>query len=46
VYTGKRHDRVVRIQEIAGSNLGPKTGYPEGFRGFSQSLQANSGIIP
>jgi hypothetical protein len=27
-------------RELFGSNLGRVTGYPEGFRGFHQSLQA------
>jgi hypothetical protein len=33
--------------EVLGLNLDSDTGYPERvFRGFSQSLQANSGIVP
>jgi hypothetical protein len=29
-----------------GSNLGPKTGFPDWrFRGFPQSLQGNTGIV-
>jgi hypothetical protein len=30
---------------VPSSNIGPETGYPEVFRGFPQSLQANSGIV-
>jgi hypothetical protein len=29
-----------------GLNLGSETGYPKGFLGFPQSLQANAGIVP
>jgi hypothetical protein len=36
---------LLRIREILGSNLGPETGYPEGFRGFIQSLHVSTGII-
>jgi hypothetical protein len=32
------------FQEVPGSNLGLQTGYSEGVRRFSQSLQAYSGI--
>jgi hypothetical protein len=32
-----------RIQEVPGSNLGPKTGYLTGFRGYPQTIQANAG---
>jgi hypothetical protein len=34
------------IREVSGSNLGPETGYSEVFRGFPQSIQANSGVVP
>jgi hypothetical protein len=34
------------IREVRGSNLGPENGYSDFFRGFSQSLQANSVIAP
>jgi hypothetical protein len=34
-----------RIREVQGSYLVPKTGYPEMFRGFSQYLQENAGIV-
>jgi hypothetical protein len=38
---------LLRIREVAASNLGPETGYTHsGFRGFPQSLQANAGIVP
>jgi hypothetical protein len=38
---------MLRIREIRSTNLGPETGYPDwGFCGFSQSLQANAGIVP
>jgi hypothetical protein len=37
---------LLRIGEVPGSNLGQETGYPEGSRGFPQSLQANAGIVP
>jgi hypothetical protein len=32
-----------RIREVPGWNLSPETGYPEAFRRFAQSLQANAG---
>jgi hypothetical protein len=32
--------------ESSWSNLGRDTGYPEGFRGFSQSTHANAGTVP
>jgi hypothetical protein len=32
-----------RIREVPGWNLGPETDYPEAFRRFPQSLQANAG---
>jgi hypothetical protein len=36
-----------RIRNVLDSNLDPETGYPgEGFRDFSQSLEANAGIVP
>jgi hypothetical protein len=31
------------IREVLGSNLGSETGYPEGFCGFPEPLQANEG---
>jgi hypothetical protein len=37
---------MLRIREVPGSNIGPDTSYPEGFRGSPQSLQANAGIVP
>jgi hypothetical protein len=38
---------LLRIREVPGSNLGPKTGYPDWrFSRFPQSLQANAGIVP
>jgi hypothetical protein len=38
---------LVRIQEVPNSVLCPETDIlPEIFRGFSQSLRANSGIVP
>jgi hypothetical protein len=30
------------IQEVLGSNLGRDTGYPDNFRGFPHSIQANT----
>jgi hypothetical protein len=33
------------IWQLSASNLGPETGYPEGFHGFSQYLQANARIV-
>jgi hypothetical protein len=36
---------LLRVQEVPGSNFDPGTGYPEGFRGFPQSLQANARIV-
>jgi hypothetical protein len=37
---------LLRIREVMGSNLGPKTGYPDYvWCGFPQSFQANSGIL-
>jgi hypothetical protein len=35
-----------RIREVPGLNLGPETGYPEGFRSFPRSIQANAGVAP
>jgi hypothetical protein len=38
---------LLRIRDIQSSNLSPKTGLPnKDFRGSSQSLQENSGIVP
>jgi hypothetical protein len=35
------------IREVPGTNIFyQETGYPDGFRPFPQSLQANSGIVP
>jgi hypothetical protein len=37
---------LLRIREVMGSNLGPKTGYPDYvWCGFPQSFQANAGIL-
>jgi hypothetical protein len=36
----------IHIWEVLGLNLGQDIGNPEGFCGFSQSLQANVGIVP
>jgi hypothetical protein len=33
------------MREVLGSNLDPESGCPETFRGFTQSLQANAGIV-
>jgi hypothetical protein len=35
-----------RVLKVPGSYLSLKKGYPEGFRCFPQSLQANAGIVP
>jgi hypothetical protein len=35
-----------RGRGIPRKNLCPETGYPEVFRGSSQFLQANAGIVP
>jgi hypothetical protein len=35
----------LRIREVPGSSLGPKTGYPHHLRGFRQSLQVNRRIV-
>jgi hypothetical protein len=38
---------LLRIREVSGSNLGPKTDYLDWyFRGFPQSLQSDSGVVP
>jgi hypothetical protein len=38
---------LLRIWEIPGADLGPETGYLDhDFRRFSQSRQANAGIVP
>jgi hypothetical protein len=37
---------LLRIQEVPGSSNGPEGGYPELFRGVSQSFHANAGITP
>jgi hypothetical protein len=42
---GRRLALLLRIREVQGSDLRPKTGYPEGFRGFPQSLQANASTV-
>jgi hypothetical protein len=34
-----------RIQEVQGTNLGPKAGYPEVFHGFLQFFHANAGTV-
>jgi hypothetical protein len=36
---------LLRIQKVPVSNFDHETGYPEGFRGFSQPLRINAGII-
>jgi hypothetical protein len=43
---GRVVSTLLRIREVSGSNLGPETGYPEVFRGFPQSFQANAEIVP
>jgi hypothetical protein len=37
---------LILTREISISNLGPKTGNPEIFRGFPKSLQASDGTVP
>jgi hypothetical protein len=37
---------LIHIWEVPGSNLGPETGYPKVFCGFTQPLQANARIVP
>jgi hypothetical protein len=38
---------LLRVCEVPGSNLGSKTGYSwQDFHGFTQSLQAKSGMVP
>jgi hypothetical protein len=37
---------LLRIREVPGSNIGPGPAYPDVFRGFSQSLDTNAGIVP
>jgi hypothetical protein len=37
---------LLRIRQFPVSNLCPKTGYPQVFRDFPQSFQANTGIVP
>jgi hypothetical protein len=38
---------LLRIWEVSGSYLGPKTWYSDCvFRGFPRSLQVNAGIAP
>jgi hypothetical protein len=32
---------LLRIRKVSCSNLGPETGYREGYRGFTQSHQEN-----
>jgi hypothetical protein len=36
---------LVHIWDVSGSNLGLETGNPEVFRGYSQSLQVNAGLV-
>jgi hypothetical protein len=37
---------LLRVRDTPGSNLGQETGYPDrGVSGFSQSMQANAGIV-
>jgi hypothetical protein len=38
--------KLLPIREIPSSNFNPETGYPENVSWFSQSLQANAGIVP
>jgi hypothetical protein len=35
-----------RIRKVSRSNFGPETGYAEGFRGFTELLQVNTGMVP
>jgi hypothetical protein len=37
---------LLRIRKFPGSNLCPETWYPKCFRGSSQSVQANAGVVP
>jgi hypothetical protein len=34
------------IREVPNSNLVPGTGSPEVYRGYTESLQANSAVVP
>jgi hypothetical protein len=38
-------DTPASFSGVPSSDIGPETGYPEFFRGFPQSLQANPGIV-
>lgn len=42
VDVAERKSRVVFVQEVAGSNLGPETGFSDRGRDFTQSLQESS----
>jgi hypothetical protein len=41
----KRSANLIRIPEALGAILGSEFGYPERFRGLSQSLQANAAMV-
>jgi hypothetical protein len=43
---GLSYMELARIREVLDSNSDPETGYPEVFRDFPESLEANIGIVP